>query len=270
MGPRWGRGGVSSAGAPRLPRRVSPAHFGMRQADETAPAADPTVFGEADVLRHLRRNRWLSITTPDGYKLFAMNWVVTVIASVGLWAFIIWSATVRGEWGTGWGKRCVTSERGLAQRRSPARGRIPTGCSRTGVARRSRGCRRTLPGFVRACRLPSALSSRVAVATLTLRPACILTDIITQDVWGIIIFWLAFSKHGSLKFGGDDEKPRFTDLAWFSMLFTCGLGIGMFPPVRIAPSLHPAASTLLALDRLLLLWGERAALLLPSAPRLGR
>lgn len=131
---------------------------------------DVTVFTEEDVLRNLRRNRWLAVTMPDGYKLFAMNWVVSLIASIGLWAFIIWSSADPNGMHSFW---------------------------------RGKGKPWVSQNFT-------------------------WLYVVTQDAWGLLILWLCFSKHGSLKFGADNEKPRFSDLAWFSMLFTCGLGIGFF------------------------------------------
>ena len=50
----------------------------------------------------------------------------------------------------------------------------------------------------------------------------------TQDVWALVLLWVTVSRYGNLKLGPDDEKPRFSDGAWFSMLFTTGLGIGFF------------------------------------------
>mmetsp|Transcript_11529 Transcript_11529/g.31111 ORF Transcript_11529/g.31111 Transcript_11529/m.31111 type:complete len:820 (-) Transcript_11529:328-2787(-) len=51
----------------------------------------------------------------------------------------------------------------------------------------------------------------------------------TNDVWAIFFVWLCFSKYASIKLGKDDnEKPEFSDAAWFAMLFTCGVAIGMF------------------------------------------
>lgn len=41
----------------------------------------------------------------------------------------------------------------------------------------------------------------------------------TQDVWTVFLLWLLFSKYASLKLGKDDEKPEFSDVTWFSMLF---------------------------------------------------
>ncbi|GAB7023603.1 glycine betaine uptake BCCT transporter [Salidesulfovibrio brasiliensis] len=39
--------------------------------------------------------------------------------------------------------------------------------------------------------------------------------------------FMAFSRYGSIKLGGDHEKPRFSYFGWFSMLFAAGMGIGL-------------------------------------------
>lgn len=48
-------------------------------------------------------------------------------------------------------------------------------------------------------------------------------------VTGFVIFALviAFSKLGNIKLGKDDEKPKYSVLTWFSMLFAAGMGIGL-------------------------------------------
>eukprot|EP00928_Gymnodinium_smaydae_P046729 TRINITY_DN3114_c0_g1_i1.p1 TRINITY_DN3114_c0_g1~~TRINITY_DN3114_c0_g1_i1.p1 ORF type:complete len:1095 (-),score=177.76 TRINITY_DN3114_c0_g1_i1:403-3687(-) len=51
--------------------------------------------------------------------------------------------------------------------------------------------------------------------------------IISQDIWVVVLLYLAF-RYGHLKIGRDDEKPRFSDVTWFSLLFTCGVAVGMF------------------------------------------
>ena len=43
----------------------------------------------------------------------------------------------------------------------------------------------------------------------------------------IVALVLAFSRWGSIKMGPDDARPEFGTLAWFSMLFTAGMGIGL-------------------------------------------
>ena len=49
-------------------------------------------------------------------------------------------------------------------------------------------------------------------------------------VVNIILFYmifLFFSKYGKLKLGGQDSKPEFNSFAWFAMLFSAGMGIGL-------------------------------------------
>lgn len=52
--------------------------------------------------------------------------------------------------------------------------------------------------------------------------------ILTQDVWFIFVLWLLFTKYANIKLGRDDDKPEFSDFAWFSMLFSCGIGVGFY------------------------------------------
>ena len=46
---------------------------------------------------------------------------------------------------------------------------------------------------------------------------------------GFMVFglWLALSRFGRVKLGKDDEKPEFNTWAWFAMLFSAGMGIGL-------------------------------------------
>ena len=39
--------------------------------------------------------------------------------------------------------------------------------------------------------------------------------------------WVAFSRFGDLRLGKDDEKPEFGFFTWFSMLFSCAIGVGI-------------------------------------------
>ena len=64
----------------------------------------------------------------------------------------------------------------------------------------------------------------------------LLSDIATHFSWmyigamtGFLVFalYLCFSRYGTIRLGPDDAKPEFTTLAWFSMLFSAGMGIGM-------------------------------------------
>ena len=44
-----------------------------------------------------------------------------------------------------------------------------------------------------------------------------------------VIFCLiiAFSKFGKIRLGSDDEKPEYSTISWFSMLFCAGMGVGL-------------------------------------------
>jgi glycine betaine transporter len=66
---------------------------------------------------------------------------------------------------------------------------------------------------------------------------------------------LAFSRFGTIKLGNDQEKPQYSYMAWFGMLFAAGMGIGLLfwsvaeplhhyanPPPRVAPSSGASAS----------------------------
>ena len=50
----------------------------------------------------------------------------------------------------------------------------------------------------------------------------------TQDIWCLFLIYLAFSRFGKIKLGEDDEEPRYNDFTWFTMLFTCGVAVGLY------------------------------------------
>lgn len=71
-----------------------------------------------------------------------------------------------------------------------------------------------------------------------------------------LAFFLAFSRFGNLKLGGEDDEPEFSTGAWFSMLFAAGMGIGLVfwgvgepishfgnPPPGVTPGTPEAAAT---------------------------
>ena len=43
----------------------------------------------------------------------------------------------------------------------------------------------------------------------------------------IFVIWLYFSPFGRIRLGPDDEKPQFSYMSWFAMLFSAGMGIGL-------------------------------------------
>lgn len=48
-------------------------------------------------------------------------------------------------------------------------------------------------------------------------------------VLALVLFaaFVAFSRYGNLKLGGEDDEPEFTVGSWFAMLFAAGMGIGL-------------------------------------------
>ena len=52
--------------------------------------------------------------------------------------------------------------------------------------------------------------------------------IVTQDLWFMFILYLLFTKYKDVKLGRDDEEPAFSNYEWFSMLFACGIGVGLY------------------------------------------
>lgn len=43
----------------------------------------------------------------------------------------------------------------------------------------------------------------------------------------LVCLYIVLSKHGSVRLGDDDSRPDFGNFAWFSMLFSAGIGIGI-------------------------------------------
>ncbi|KKY02544.1 MULTISPECIES: glycine betaine uptake BCCT transporter [Paraclostridium] len=72
----------------------------------------------------------------------------------------------------------------------------------------------------------------------------------------VFMILLAFSKYGKLKLGKESDKPEFSNITWFGMLFSAGMGIGLvfwgvaepldhyvYPPMGIEPLTVEAANT---------------------------
>ncbi|MFO8154957.1 MAG: BCCT family transporter [Pseudomonadota bacterium] len=52
------------------------------------------------------------------------------------------------------------------------------------------------------------------------------------------LIWLGLSRYGTIRLGQPDEKPQFGYFAWFSMLFSAGMGIGLVFWSVAEPMLH--------------------------------
>lgn len=55
--------------------------------------------------------------------------------------------------------------------------------------------------------------------------------------------WLAFSRHGEIRLGDDDERPEFSYFTWFAMLYAAGQGIGIIFWSIAEPMFHFASGT---------------------------
>lgn len=51
--------------------------------------------------------------------------------------------------------------------------------------------------------------------------------IIGVNIFVVFCFWVAFGKYGNKRLGGKKALPEFSLFAWFSMLFSAGMGIGL-------------------------------------------
>ncbi len=52
------------------------------------------------------------------------------------------------------------------------------------------------------------------------------------------VFYFAFSRFGEIRLGPDHSRPEYSNLSWFSMLFSAGMGIGMMFFGVAEPLLH--------------------------------
>ena len=50
----------------------------------------------------------------------------------------------------------------------------------------------------------------------------------SQNIYAVFIVVLYFSKYGNLKLGKPGDVPEYNDVTWFVMLFSCGIGVGLF------------------------------------------
>ncbi len=62
--------------------------------------------------------------------------------------------------------------------------------------------------------------------------------ILTVNFFMVFIFILGFSKFGKIRLGGNNARPEFSTTAWFSMLFSAGMGIGLIFYSVAEPMIH--------------------------------
>ena len=51
--------------------------------------------------------------------------------------------------------------------------------------------------------------------------------IISVNIFLLFLIYLAISKYGNMRLGGDNARPEFSTGSWFAMLFSAGMGIGL-------------------------------------------
>lgn len=51
--------------------------------------------------------------------------------------------------------------------------------------------------------------------------------LISASVFLIFAIYLIFSPYGKIRLGKDDERPEYSTISWFAMLFSAGMGIGL-------------------------------------------
>ena len=80
------------------------------------------------------------------------------------------------------------------------------------------------------------LFSAVFTDTASMMSGAFYTWVITKAGWfyvlavtGFLLFvvWLALSRFGQIRLGPDDSTPDYSYIAWFAMLFSAGIGIGL-------------------------------------------
>lgn len=63
--------------------------------------------------------------------------------------------------------------------------------------------------------------------------------IVSQDVWVVVLIYvMVVPKYGNLKLGKDDDQKTYSDLTWFSMLFSAGVATGLFYYAVAEPMWH--------------------------------
>jgi len=51
--------------------------------------------------------------------------------------------------------------------------------------------------------------------------------ILSANIYIVAAFFFAFSRFGNIRIGGNKAQPEFTTMAWFAMLLSAGMGIGL-------------------------------------------
>ncbi|ENV92281.1 hypothetical protein F937_01672 [Acinetobacter calcoaceticus ANC 3680] len=64
------------------------------------------------------------------------------------------------------------------------------------------------------------------ISTALLQNAKWFLLLLATSLLGLLVY-LCMSRYGHIRLGKDDEKPEYSNIAWISMLFSCGMGVGL-------------------------------------------
>jgi choline/glycine/proline betaine transport protein len=114
----------------------------------------------------------------------------------------------------------------------------------------------------------------VAEGAFTTLQAAIVRDfswyyVLVAAAFVAFVVWIGFSRFGDIVLGKDDDKPEFSTVSWFSLLFAAGMGIGLvfygvseplshFASPRPGVTGTPAELAQQALTQTFLHWGLHA------------
>ena len=76
--------------------------------------------------------------------------------------------------------------------------------------------------------MPEEASEEFAALKSWVGNNCSWLYICAADAWIIFMIIIYFSKYSNIKLGPDNSEPEYNDATWFSMLFACGIGPGLF------------------------------------------
>jgi choline/glycine/proline betaine transport protein len=68
--------------------------------------------------------------------------------------------------------------------------------------------------------------------------------IVSVSFFLAFVVWLLLSPYGKIKLGAEDDEPEFSYFAWFTMLFSAGMGIGLVFWGIAEPMMHYMAPPL--------------------------
>jgi choline/glycine/proline betaine transport protein len=51
--------------------------------------------------------------------------------------------------------------------------------------------------------------------------------VLSVNIFLFFVLYIAFSKYGKIRLGGNKSRPEFSTTSWFAMLFSAGMGIGI-------------------------------------------